>query len=270
MGMDIDTLTRNRLEGGRTMITGGHFGFDKQGHPQLNEGTLYSFKEAVRLYAEANDSSLGLGLLVNDIGTTCGPKACSLKGGSISREDFVLPDEYLAILAKHSVPETDVHLFWEKHLRNRAKKLYRKDHDLDKMREVYLGRNPADIPCFVITVVGMIMLQHVPQLWGHFMQSKREEDMVEVSIFTLGVLEIVRTFQMLLQFQRVLLLQIVYIGVSQIMQTFFVFLMRLGKMMLIWNNYKNVEYEINGGLENEKNIIGNGTLFVTYAYCVWW
>ena len=146
--MDIDTLTRNRLEGGRTMITGGHFGFDKQGHPQLNEGTLYSFKEAVRLYAEANDSSLGLGLLVNDIGTTCGPKACSLKGGSISREDFVLPDEYLAILAKHSVPETDVHLFWEKHLRNRAKKLYRKDHDLDKMREVYLGRNPADIPLF--------------------------------------------------------------------------------------------------------------------------
>lgn len=105
------------------MITGGHFMMTNEG-PNLNPGTLESFQRAVHLFCEGRKSHahLGLGILINDMGAVCSGSSCTISAVP-SRENISLPPEYLKILEEGGLGLKDLHIFWEKHLRNRGKKM---------------------------------------------------------------------------------------------------------------------------------------------------
>ena len=111
------------------MITGGHF-MIKDGKAQLNEGTIQSFRYTVELYQKGKELgyNVGLGLLVNDIGATCHQNSCDISNRGYNKEDFELPKEYKSILSEFNVNEDELNIYWEKNIRNRAKKL------LDKVK----------------------------------------------------------------------------------------------------------------------------------------
>jgi hypothetical protein len=117
-------LTNNLL------ITGGHFLVNGDILSQVNEGTIASFETAasVYTYAKKGGYKVGLGVLLNDIGMVCGGSDhCHIvKPKKNERDSFVLPDSYKQILRNLDIPETEVHIFWEKHIRNRGKKLFNK------------------------------------------------------------------------------------------------------------------------------------------------
>lgn len=149
-----------------TIITGGHFLFNPDGSA-INEGTIKSFYRAALLYSESknNGKKVALGILINDIGTVCasasGSSSCSIVP-TVSKEAFVLPDAYLQILKKLNLTPDEVVVFWEKHMRNRGKKLLLKEiakqnkhivplnggyifQDLEKKIEILLTRfHPQD------------------------------------------------------------------------------------------------------------------------------
>lgn len=111
------------------VVSGGHFMINSDGQPELNKGTIDSFKTAVRLYKIAKKKGLKtrLGLLINDIGTTCSKVAHVCKITDVfSRTNFSLPKEYQENLKNNGIKISEIELFWEKHARNRGKKIFNK------------------------------------------------------------------------------------------------------------------------------------------------
>lgn len=111
------------------LITGGHFMIGSDGLPQLNQGTINSFRKAVELFVLAKRQRVmaQLGLFINDIGLTCEASGhCSLKRTVFSKEQFVLPDAYQEILDKADLSSSDLQLFWEKTVRNQGAELFKK------------------------------------------------------------------------------------------------------------------------------------------------
>ncbi len=108
------------------VITGGHFTLDAEGK-SINPGTIGSFHRAVELYALAKEEALNptLGILINDIGAVCTASACSTTA-VISKVNFVFPETYRAVLDEFGITQEELTIFWEKHIRNRAKKLLHK------------------------------------------------------------------------------------------------------------------------------------------------
>jgi len=109
------------------IITGGHFRIffeDNNFTINLNTGTLKSFLLSVRLYKIARNKNLnpGLGILINDMDSSCDEENCLSAGSKFSRDGFFLPTEYLNILKEETLPIDLVKIYWEKHMRNRGKK----------------------------------------------------------------------------------------------------------------------------------------------------
>lgn len=118
----------NHLPKNNTIITGGHFLLTSKG-PNINPGTIQSFYKAALLYSKSKEkyNNLALGILINDIGTVCSSSnSCSLVETN-QKDDFTFPSEYIDILAQLNLTEKDVFIFWEKHMRNRGKKLLLKE-----------------------------------------------------------------------------------------------------------------------------------------------
>lgn len=107
------------------IITGGHFML-KSGKPELNAGTIASFKIAAQLYTLGKTRGLkvGLGVLVNDFGMTCGANAC-YEINFFDKEAFSLPREYMKILEDKNIKNSELKIFWEKHLKNRGSLVFR-------------------------------------------------------------------------------------------------------------------------------------------------
>ena len=117
------------------IISGGHFrlfftaGNGKAGiREELNSGTLKSFEYAVNLYLSSARKNLkaGLGILINDMGSSCEEDACNLRGSNFSRENYRLPQDYQNVLKLYGLNEYPVEIFWEKHARNTGKKYFLK------------------------------------------------------------------------------------------------------------------------------------------------
>ncbi len=108
-----------------TLLTGGHFIWRGDATEELNEGTVLSFGVAAALFARLKEVKVGLGLgvLVNDIGTTCDANACVLLSESADSA-LRLPKILQKSLHDHGLFTQDVTLFSEKHARNRGKKLF--------------------------------------------------------------------------------------------------------------------------------------------------
>jgi len=109
------------------IITGGHFRlfFNHDSFREnLNEGTINSLKFAIKLFKTARSKKMytDLGILINDMGSSCGENSCSVNNFNFSRKDYVLPEKYLAILDSEDIPYKNIKIYWEKHIRNRGKK----------------------------------------------------------------------------------------------------------------------------------------------------
>lgn len=120
------------------IITGGHFRifFNKSDfREELNPGTIKSFELAVKMYLALIKKNIraNLGILINDMGSACDEEGCYLEKLNFSREKYFLPKIYTKILTsagfgltnRKTVKDT-VKVFWEKHVRNRAKKEFSK------------------------------------------------------------------------------------------------------------------------------------------------
>ncbi len=118
----------------KIIISGGHFVL-LNGEPVINEGTLVSFLFAVDFYIKKrNDGyNVSLSVLINDIGEVCGKSFCSIFDKQpFNRENFLLPKEYIEVLNENELTPESVLIFWEKHVKNRAKKFLRR-----KVKEGY-------------------------------------------------------------------------------------------------------------------------------------
>ena len=121
----IDEVKKNLKD--NCLITGGHFRifFDKK-NPEynINIGTLDSFKYAISLFKIAKKEKIkaSIGLLINDMGTLCSDKRCEIKVFSFNKNEFKIPLEYRQILDNENIPEENLIIYWEKHMRNRGKK----------------------------------------------------------------------------------------------------------------------------------------------------
>ncbi|EKD57002.1 MAG: hypothetical protein ACD_58C00029G0002 [uncultured bacterium] len=143
MKISPNTLRNN------SMICGGHFMISQDGSPELNEGTIESFREAVKLFSITKNKywNIGLGLLINDIGTVCSSNnTCNIKNIFVKNK-FTLPKVYLEILKDNQILPSKIIIFWEKHIRNRGKKeFYKRKNSLSKKLEtmndnIYLKDN---------------------------------------------------------------------------------------------------------------------------------
>jgi hypothetical protein len=118
------------IVGNGMLITGGHFMINKDSSPELNKGTVDSFRIAAELYKNAKEKGrdVGFGILINDIGATCDSQnGCNANKRNFSRENYSLPQEYLKILSDLKIGKEEVSIYWEKHMRNRGHKLLRKE-----------------------------------------------------------------------------------------------------------------------------------------------
>jgi len=109
------------------IITGGHFRifFDKKDTIEfINPGTIMSFSYAIDLFllAEEKGFKADLGILINDMGSSCVEEGCTAKTVSFSRQDYDLPAGLSGILKTKGLSEYPLQFFWEKHARNRGKK----------------------------------------------------------------------------------------------------------------------------------------------------
>ena len=123
---EIMVKSKGLLEN-NSIITGGHFRIffnDKGLNENLNKGTIESFRLAVELfiYTKSINMNASLGLLINDMGSSCDENGCRLNTLGFSREDYRLPPKYLNILESNDLKAGSVMIFWEKHVRNRGKK----------------------------------------------------------------------------------------------------------------------------------------------------
>jgi len=127
------------------IITGGHFLVNDDYLSQINEGTIASFQAAAILYKKAKKMGfkVGLGILLNDIGMVCGGSShCSINAPrALNRSSFILPYTFKEVLKEFEISENEVEIFWEKHIRNRGKKLFHKvkdtRHDLQTIEGDY-------------------------------------------------------------------------------------------------------------------------------------
>ncbi|MBM3705786.1 MAG: hypothetical protein FJW66_04595 [Actinobacteria bacterium] len=124
-----------------SIITGGHFRlfFDSLESPaglrdSINPGTLKSFELAVKLFIFATQKNIKaeLGVLINDMGSSCEEEGCLLKASIFSRENFSLPQQYLDIMNSYGLNKYRINMFWEKHARNAGKK-----HFLKVLKNIY-------------------------------------------------------------------------------------------------------------------------------------
>jgi len=116
------------------IITGGHFRifFNKSGfREEINSGTIKSFELALKMYLTLikKNISANLGILINDMGSACDEGDCYIEKIKFLREKYFLPSIYKEILTSaglgpnHCKTGKDiVKVFWEKHIRNTAKK----------------------------------------------------------------------------------------------------------------------------------------------------
>ena len=102
------------------VITGGHFMLRGDQKPELNDGTKLSFQVATKLFLKLvnKKEKIKLGILINNIGSTCDLNVCYKSSSS----KFTIPEEYVKILKEDNLSLNDLLIFWEKHLRNRGKK----------------------------------------------------------------------------------------------------------------------------------------------------
>ncbi|MDP2946926.1 MAG: hypothetical protein Q8N88_02330, partial [Nanoarchaeota archaeon] len=123
--MEINKNILDKMLGNDLIITGGHFLILENGKPNLNPGTIDSFKAAVVAYKTAREKNLNvhLGILINNMGGVCDTKKniCVIDPEEIKKV-FKLPDPYLELLAEVKVQPESVKIYWEKSLRNRGKK----------------------------------------------------------------------------------------------------------------------------------------------------
>jgi len=121
----IKTLNLNKLLQNDLIITGGHFLIHPDGSIEQNLGTLKSFEFAVELYKKGKDlgKTVFLGILVNNIGTLCENKVCSVMNKS---SEIIFPETYIDILEKYNIKLSELMVFKEKHMRNRGKKEFMK------------------------------------------------------------------------------------------------------------------------------------------------
>lgn len=68
---------------------------------------------------------LGIGILINDIGTVCSSSGCQTQRVP-TRTAFALPDTYQAILDELGIQKEELVVFWEKHIRNETIKVHNK------------------------------------------------------------------------------------------------------------------------------------------------
>lgn len=110
-----------------SIITGGHFRLffrEEKIEPKINEGTVLSFKACLELFSISRSIGLktDIGILINDMGSACDDQGCSLGKLDFSRDAFDLPETYLDLLEGKGLSQADINIYWEKHIRNRAKK----------------------------------------------------------------------------------------------------------------------------------------------------
>ena len=124
---------------GKVILTGGHYRIfsDEKGlSGEINSGTIKSLKLAKKTQIELKNKNIGtdLGILINDMGVACDENICSINDLKFSREDYKLPSVYYDILnspgksIKHFKgyinTEDDIKIFWEKNIKNKAKKYF--------------------------------------------------------------------------------------------------------------------------------------------------
>jgi len=134
------------------IITGGHFRiFFKSNElkANINEGTLISLKAALGLvnFSRKNGLSVNLGLLINDMGSECNENGCDIKFLNFNREEYRLPAEYLELISEYGIGSDEIVIYWEKHIRNRAKKDFLKILKKEKSKvtkDLYGYYLPAD------------------------------------------------------------------------------------------------------------------------------
>jgi len=134
------------------IITGGHFRifFEKDIKTvSLNIGTVLSFEYAVKLYLHAVSKNIkaDLGVLINDMGSSCDENGCHLKTSGFIRMDYPLPEEYIEVLSQNGIKDYPVKIYWEKHIRNRGKKELLKLLKKDSSPNINSGTK--SIPCII-------------------------------------------------------------------------------------------------------------------------
>lgn len=137
----VNELPFSALEGGKVLVTGGHFVAGPK--PLLNCGTLTSLQVAAIAYKRllSKNINASLGILVNDIGATCSATGCSLVGSSFNRETFEFPECYCDTLSAMEIEISDVSIFWEKKMRNRGQKVLRQRVGRDESIKVIEGES---------------------------------------------------------------------------------------------------------------------------------
>lgn len=151
---DIDNIFERACQNlqANSIITGGHFRifFEKDIQAiNLNIGTVMSFEYAVKLYLHAVSKNIkaDLGILINDMGSSCDENGCYLKTSCFNRVDYPLPEEYIKVLSQNGIRGYPVKIYWEKNIRNRGKKELLKLLKKDSFPNINPGTK--SIPCII-------------------------------------------------------------------------------------------------------------------------
>ena len=138
--INIEEVLKNILIknfSGKVILTGGHYRIfsDKQGlGGEINSGTIKSLELAKKTQIELKNENIeaDLGILINDMGVSCDENICNINDLKFSREDHKLPSVYYDILndadntreysRSYKKTEDNIKIFWEKNIRNKAKK----------------------------------------------------------------------------------------------------------------------------------------------------
>ena len=115
----------------KCIITGGHYRIFFSGNSiteSLNAGTVHSFRMAVDLFkiSKSREIDADLGILINDMGSSCDENGCSIRNLAFARENYRLPGIYLDLLEQSRISPGLIKIYWEKHIRNRSKKEFLK------------------------------------------------------------------------------------------------------------------------------------------------
>jgi hypothetical protein len=125
------------------MIVGGHYMINQSGEANLNSGTISAFQIAVNLFKYAVHNKINgikLGLLINDIGTVGCREAHSQKLKGLDKTTYQIPKIYRNILGQEKITINQLHIFWEKHLRNRGSLRFRR-HYKNKYKKFIVKEN---------------------------------------------------------------------------------------------------------------------------------
>ena len=85
------------------IITGGHFVLRGDQNPGLNDGTKLSLQVATELFSKLvnKKENIKLGMLINNIGSTCDLNVCYTSSSSSSK--FIFPEEYTKMLEENNL-----------------------------------------------------------------------------------------------------------------------------------------------------------------------